>query len=298
MSARNGLILIDKPIGPTSHDVVAKARRALREKRIGHVGTLDPLATGLLGLLIGAATRLSEYLIEKDKHYRAVVRFGRATTTYDAEGETTLETGRVPEPEALEQALAGFRGPVLQRPPAFSAIKRDGQRAYALARKGEDVVLEPRPVVIHALTLVAWDAPEAVLDVHCSAGTYIRSLAHDLGQTLGVGAHLSGLRRTAVGPWTIEQACSLADLEAGAAPLLPMEMALPDWPKVALDPDAARRVWHGNTVPLSAGWSGPLARAYNPAGAFFAILRADAQHGVWRADKVLLDPAEAGGGLG
>ncbi|MBL8093382.1 MAG: tRNA pseudouridine(55) synthase TruB [Anaerolineales bacterium] len=291
MTGTNGLILIDKPLGPTSHDVVARARRALREKRIGHVGTLDPLATGLLGLLIGAATRLSEYLIEKDKRYRAQVRFGRATTTYDAEGEVTRETGRAPERAALEQVLADFRGPLLQRPPAYSAIKRDGQRAYALARRGEEVVLEPRPVTIHALTLVEWNPPEAVLDVHCSSGTYIRSLAHDLGQALDVGAYLSGLRRTAVGPWTIEQACPLTDLEAGTASILPMEAALPDWPVVALDADSARRIWHGNTVPLGEGWSGPLARAYNPAGAFFAILRADPQQGVWRADKVLLEPA-------
>lgn len=291
MPSSNGLILIDKPLGPTSHDVVAKARRALREKRIGHVGTLDPLATGLLGLLIGAATRLSEYLIEKDKRYRAIVRFGRATTTYDAEGEATSETGRVPERAALEQALAALRGPILQRPPAYSAIKRDGERAYALARRGEEVVLEPRPVTIHDLTLVEWNAPDAVVDVHCSSGTYIRSLAHDLGEALEVGAHLAGLRRTAVGPWTIEQACPLADLEAGAAPILPMEAALPDWPRVELDADGARRIWHGNTVPLGDGWSGPLARAYNPAGVFFAILRADPQHGVWRADKVLLEPA-------
>ncbi len=291
MTGTSGLILIDKPLGPTSHDVVARARRALREKRIGHVGTLDPLATGLLGLLIGAATRLSEYLIEKDKRYRAQVRFGRATTTYDAEGEVTRETGRAPERAALEQALADFRGPLLQRPPAYSAIKRDGQRAYTLARRGEEVVLEPRSVTIHALTLVEWNPPEAVLDVHCSSGTYIRSLAHDLGQALDVGAYLSGLRRTAVGPWTIEQACPLTDLEAGTASILPMEDALPDWPVVALDADGARRIWHGNTVPLGEGWSGPLARAYNPAGAFFAILRADPQHGVWRADKVLLEPA-------
>ncbi|HRF47518.1 MAG TPA: tRNA pseudouridine(55) synthase TruB [Anaerolineales bacterium] len=291
MSVSNGLILIDKPIGPTSHDVVAKARRALREKRIGHVGTLDPLASGLLGLLVGAATRLSEYLVEKDKRYRAVVRFGRATTTYDSEGEATLETGRAPELAELETALAGFRGLQQQRPPAYSAIKRDGQRAYALARRGEEVVLEPRPVTIHSLDLESWESPDAVLAVHCSSGTYIRSLAHDLGQALGCGAHLAGLQRTAVGPWTLAQASALSDLESGTAPILPMDAALPDWPRVDLDAEAARRIWHGNTVPLAPKWSDPLARAYNPAGIFFAILRADPEHGVWRADKVLLDPA-------
>lgn len=291
VSNLHGLVLIDKPSGPTSHDVVARARRALQEKRIGHVGTLDPLATGLLGLLVGAATRLSEYLVEKDKRYEALVRFGNATTTYDADGETTIDTGRIPERAALEQALATFRGPQMQRPPAFSAIKRDGQRAYDLARRGEEVVLEPRPVTLYEITLTAWNPPDAVLDVKCSAGTYIRSLAHDLGQALDAGAHLAALRRTAIGPWSIDQAIPLADLEAGAAPILPMEAALPDWPRVDLTEEEGRRIWHGNTVPLGVGWSGPLARAYNPAGMFFAILRADPEHGVWRADKVLMEPA-------
>ena len=159
VSSIHGLILVDKPTGPTSHDVVARARRALSEKRIGHVGTLDPMATGLLGLLVGAATRLSEYLVEKDKRYTATVRFGRATNTYDAEGETVAESGRIPERETLEAAVARFRGPQLQRPPAFSAIKRDGQRAYALARQGEEVVLEPRPVTIYEIDLIDWAPP-------------------------------------------------------------------------------------------------------------------------------------------
>ncbi len=291
VSAIHGLILVDKPTGPTSHDVVARARRALQEKRIGHVGTLDPMATGLLGLLVGAATRLSEYLVEKDKRYTATVRFGRETNTYDAEGETVAESGRVPDRVAFEAALEQFRGPQMQRPPAFSAIKRDGQRAYALARQGEEVVLEPRPVTLYELQLIDWAPPDVTLDVRCSAGTYIRSLAHDLGQTLATGAHLAALRRTAVGPWRVEQAVPLAGLEAGEAPILPMEAALPDWPRVDLGADEARRIWHGNTVPLGPNWAGQLARAYNPAGTFFAVLRADAAQGLWRADKVLLEPA-------
>ena len=143
----------------------------------------------------------------------------------------------------------------------------------------------------YEITLTAWNPPDAVLDVKCSAGTYIRSLAHDLGQALDAGAHLAALRRTAIGPWSIDQAIPLADLEAGAAPILPMDAALPDWQRVDLTEEEARRIWHGNTVPLGGGWSGPLARAYNPAGMFFAILRADAEHSVWRADKVLMEPA-------
>ena len=290
-----GLLLVDKPAGPTSHDVVAQVRRGAREKRVGHTGTLDPLATGLLVLCLGAATRLSEYLLGEDKHYQARVRFGQATTTYDAGGEVTAVSDQLPDRAAVEAALAAFRGALQQRPPAFSAIKRDGQRAYDLARRGETVELAARPVTIHTLEITAWAPPEADLDVACSAGTYIRSLAHDLGQALGCGAHLAGLRRTAVGPFRVEAAVPLdvlqAEMAAGtwAARCQPMDLAVRHWPAVPLSADAARRVHHGQAVPLTpagADWG----RAYNPAGEFFAILRADPAAGVWRPEKVLLSP--------
>lgn len=148
-------------------------------------------------------------------------------------------------------------------------------------------MLEPRPVTMYEIDLIDWAPPDAVLDVRCSAGTYIRSLAHDLGQVLETGAHLAALRRTAVGPWLVDQAVALADLEAGEAPILPMEAALRLAAGRPEEADA-RRIWHGNTVPLGSDWAGPLARAYNPAGIFFAVLRADADQGLWRADKVLL----------
>lgn len=291
----NGLLLIDKPSGPTSHDVVAAVRRGTREKRAGHTGTLDPLATGLLVVCLGAATRLSEYLLEKDKHYRARVRFGAATDTYDADGTVTATSAHRPEPAEVEAALAHFRGPVLQRPPAYSAIKRDGQRAYDLARRGEAVSLEPRPVVIHALTLSAWAPPDCDLDVHCSTGTYIRSLAHDLGQALGCGAHLAGLRRTAAGPFQVDAAVTLDDFRADCAAgvwtrwLRPMDAAVPEWAAVYLSEREARRVQHGNGIPLTAPAAG-LARAYNPDGEFVAVLRADPGHGEWRPEKVLAGP--------
>lgn len=284
---QSGLLLLDKPSGPTSHDVVARVRRALGERRVGHAGTLDPLATGLLVVLVGQATRLSEYLIEKDKAYTATVRFGRTTDTYDAEGALTAESGQVPERDALEAALGAFRGPILQQPPAYSAIKRGGQKAYELARRGEQVMLAPRPVTIQALTLVDWTPPDAVLQVVCSAGTYIRSLAHDLGQAVGSGAHLAALRRTASGEFQVDDATPLAALEAGPVELRPMDTALGAWPRVDLDRVQAARLANGGAVPLTETVAdGVLGRAYNPAGVFMAILKADIMAGVWRPEKV------------
>jgi tRNA pseudouridine55 synthase len=242
-------------------------------------------------------------LAGKDKRYTATLRLGQATTTYDAQGSVTAESTALPDRAAVEAALAEFRGPVRQVPPAFSAIKRDGQKAYELARRGEAVLLEPRPVTLHALSLAAWDPPHCVLEVHCSAGTYIRSLAHDLGQRLGCGAHLAALRRTASGALSVAQAVPLAALEAAFADgtwrrhLLPADAALGDWPVVHLSAEAVGRVLHGQAVAaaaatapgLSAPADGTLARAYNPAGEFFAVLRADPAADVWRPEKVLAD---------
>lgn len=291
----SGILLVDKSSGPTSHDVVAAIRRGTGEKRVGHAGTLDPLATGLLVILLGAATRLSEYLLAKDKRYLARVRFGQTTNTYDAAGEITSTSEAVPSREQVEAALAAFRGAIQQRPPAFSAVKRGGQRAYALARRGAAVELEPRPVIIHQLSIVEWSPPECSLDVTCSAGTYIRSLAHDLGQALGCGAFLAALRRTASGHFRLEDAVALEALRAAFAAgdwqrhLLPMETALPDLPEVHLSEAEAQRVLHGATVPLNVQGQ-RWARAYNAAGEFFAILRADPARGVWQPDKVLVTP--------
>ncbi|MBL8055517.1 MAG: tRNA pseudouridine(55) synthase TruB [Anaerolineales bacterium] len=288
----SGLLLIDKPSGPTSHDVVAAVRRGAREKQVGHAGTLDPLATGLLVVCLGAATRLSEYLLGEAKGYQARVRFGQATTTYDAAGEVTAASDRQPERAEVEAALAGFRGPLQQRPPAFSAIKRGGQRAYDLARRGEAVDLAPRPVTIHALRLTDWAPPDCGLEVRCSAGTYIRSLAHDLGQVLGCGAHLAALRRTHSGHFELGAARPLAEWQAAFAAgawqahLLPMDAAVPEWPAVPLTADETRRVQNGQAIPLTAAGHA-YGRAYNAAGEFFAVLRADPAAGVWRPEKVL-----------
>jgi tRNA pseudouridine55 synthase len=288
----SGLLLLDKPSGPTSHDMVYAVRRGAHEQRVGHAGTLDPLATGLLVVCLGAATRLSEYLIEKDKRYLARVRLGQSTNTYDAAGEVVAQSEALPERAEVEAVLAQFRGALQQTPPAFSAIKRGGQKAYELARRGEAVALEPRAVHIFALELIAWSPPECALDVHCSAGTYIRSLAHDLGQALGCGAHLSALRRTRAGHFDVRDAVPLENLQAAFAAddwrryLLPMEAALPHWPAVPLSASEAQRIQQGQAVPMQIEL-GEWARGYNPAGEFFAVLRADTPGRVWRPHKVL-----------
>ena len=291
-----GLILLDKPSGPTSHDMVYAVRRGTGHKRVGHAGTLDPLATGLLVICLGPATRLSEYLAGKDKRYTARLRLGQTTDTYDAQGRVTATSGDIPGRAVVESALAAFRGPQKQVPPAFSAIKRGGQKAYDLARRGESVVLEARPVVFYSIALLDWQPPELLLDVHCSAGTYIRSLAHDLGQRLSCGAHLTGLRRTASGSLSLDQSVPLDQLQAAFARgdwqryLRAADAALADWPLVRLTADETARVLRGQSVPFERATpeDAPdrLGRAYNPAGAFIAVLRADQQAGVWRPDKV------------
>ncbi len=295
MTGPRGLLLLDKPSGPTSHDMVYALRRGAHEKRVGHAGTLDPLATGLLVLCLGTATRLSEYLAGKDKRYTARVRLGQTTTTYDAQGEITAESSALPERAAVEAALAPFRGPQQQVPPQYSAIKRGGQKAYDVARRGGHLELEPRPVEFYELRLSDWAPPELTLEVHCSAGTYIRSLAHDLGQALGCGAHLAGLRRTASGNFRVEEAVSLDELNAAFARgewqqyLRPPDAALVDWPALHLSAEAAQQVLRGQAVGASAPAgeiASALARAYNPAGEFIAILRGDPAAGVWRPHKV------------
>ncbi len=291
----SGILLLDKPSGPTSHDMVIALRRGAGQKQVGHAGTLDPLATGLLVICLGAATRLSDYMRGKDKRYRARARLGQSTNTYDADGEITATSDTLPDRAAVEEALVKFRGPIQQQPPAFSAIKRAGKKAYELARAGEVVELEARPVEIYALELLEWQPPEFTLDVLCSAGTYIRSLAHDLGQALGCGAHLTALRRTASGNFLLNEAVTLDDLQKAFVAgdwrryVRRADEAVADWPEVGLTAEAAARIQHGQPIPLEE-YADDYARAYNPAGEFIALLRADPRAGVWRPSKVLRPP--------
>lgn len=294
--ARDGIININKEHGWTSHDVVARARRLLGQKRIGHAGTLDPAATGVLPICVGQATRIVEYLGESGKSYRATITFGTETTTYDAEGEIIAQRDlpATLDRAAIEAVLPDFTGTIQQVPPLYSALKRNGKRLYELARAGEQVELAPRPVRIDALRIIAWDAPTLVLDVDCGKGTYIRSLAHDLGERCGCGAHLAALERTRVGPFTIANSVTLDALA--------LALAQDTWGEHLYAPDEAlmhlhaailgaaneQRVRQGQSLALrttTAHAPDRLLRAYSTDGRFLAILTA-ADDATWHPAKV------------
>jgi tRNA pseudouridine55 synthase len=263
----HGVLVVAKPAGPTSHDVVALVRRLAATRRIGHGGTLDPFASGVLPLFLGGATRLAEYHLGDDKAYRATICFGATSTTDDLDGELTPATGPAPAREAVAAALTGFLGPQLQRPPAFSAIQVGGRRAYAMARAGESVELPPRQVDLKRLELVEWDGadperPIAIVDVSCSAGTYVRALARDLGAKVGSAAYLGALVRTASGPFTLDRARTLdeiRDAAAGAGPegirslLLASDTGLEAMPSVALTSEEIADANQGRYVRPRAG---------------------------------------------
>lgn len=246
-----GVLPVDKPEGPTSHDIVGRARRALRERRIGHTGTLDPFASGLLLLCVGPATRLSEYLTGRDKEYLARARLGVATDTLDREGTVVGESEgwRELDRAAVEGALTGFRGVILQRPPRFSAKKVGGVAAHRRTRRGEEVELAPVPVTVHELVLTGFEPPEVEFRVSCSSGTYIRALARDLGETLGVGAHLTALRRTRIGTFGLEGAVpgDFRDPVPDEAWITPLD-ALSEFPRLEVDAESARRLTHGQRL--------------------------------------------------
>jgi tRNA pseudouridine55 synthase len=286
----DGILNISKPRGWTSHDVVARVRRLLglrprhggATSRVGHAGTLDPLATGVLLVCVGQATRVSEYLMEGVKLYRSTVRFGTVTDTYDLDGQVTATTP-VPrlERDDLERALALFSGEILQTPPPYSAIKQDGVPAYRKARRGETVQLAPRRAVIHRIALLEWRSPDLIIEVECDPGTYIRSLAHDLGQTLGCGAVLADLIRLRSGSFTVEASITLDELadavQAGriAQHLFPVEAALGALLRVAVDDALSARLLNGQPVPGPASSEDSLGYAVEPDGSVRAILAYD-----------------------
>lgn len=278
-----GLLSVDKLAGPTSHDVVDAARRRLGVQRIGHTGTLDPFASGVLVLCIGQATRLAEYMIAHDKRYRAVVEFGRTTDTYDCTGTTVATAPVALDRAAVEHALGAFRGAIRQRPPAYSAIRLQGRRAHELARKGKAPELPERDVVVHSLEMVDFSPPRIALEIHCSAGTYVRSIAHDLGRRLGCGACLAELRRTALGTFAVAAALSLEDLDrldraSLGARVLPPEAGFSDWPRVDPDEREALALRHGNPIAAPERFAASdavrgLWRAHGVGGELFAVLR-------------------------
>jgi len=298
----DGILVVDKPIGPTSHDIVGLVRRLAATGRVGHGGTLDPFASGVLPLFLGRATRVVEFHLADRKAYRATVCFGASSSTDDLEGELTPALGPAPVREAVESALPASTGSISQRPPAYSAIKVGGRRAYAMARAGETVELKEREVTIDSLTLVEWDdiepdRPIAVVDVVCSAGTYIRALARDLGEALGNAAYLGALRRTAAGPFSERDAISLDTIRAAAADgptslgvlLRPVDSGLDRFPSVDLTDDELTAVARGQFVKPSAGFptGADHYRLRAPDGALAAIA-IPAGTGRLAPDKVLI----------
>ena len=254
-NAISGALVVDKPVGMTSHDVVQAIRNGTNLRRAGHTGTLDPRASGVLVILVGPAVRLSEYVSASDKRYQAIIRLGGSTDTFDAEGMVTPTKDPVNVTEAqFEEALKTFVGEIEQTPPPYSAVKVQGRKAYEMAREGEEVELAPRKITVHHLEVLEWTPPEVVIDVHCSSGTYVRSLANDLGVMLGCGAYLVGLRRTKSGRFSLRDAVPLRKLQEAFTAgnwyqyLIPAAEALGDWPAVELSPDEVEGVRHGHRV--------------------------------------------------
>lgn len=248
----NGVLVVDKPEGMTSHDVVAMARRALRQRQIGHTGTLDPLATGVLPLACGTATRLVRFLMASDKDYEATIQFGLSTDTYDIQGRERTRSGLVPSRDAVLAALEPLRGEYLQMPPPYSAKKVGGERAYALARRDEAVTLTAVPVRVTRAELLDFTGDSARIALTCSSGFYVRSLAHSLGEAVGTGGCLAALRRTRSGEFGIEQAVSVTELQASSAAVaerwIPLERLLPALPALRLSEEGRRRVGRGQDV--------------------------------------------------
>jgi tRNA pseudouridine55 synthase len=274
----NGLLVLDKSTGLSSHSAVHRVRKITGIDRAGHAGTLDPMATGVLLVLLGSAVRLSEYVVDHDKEYRALVKLGIDTDTYDATG-TIVSRREVQVTEAeIRRALESFVGRLDQVPPAHSAIQVGGRRAYKLARQGVALQLEPRAVEIYSMELRSLQENELVVDVYCSKGTYIRSLAHDLGAKLGTGAHLAGLRRLASGPFTLKHSLTFDQVSAAvadgslAARLQPMDLVLRQFDALYLSAEQSRAVRNGQFIPALPNLTTPLVRAYDERGALLAVL--------------------------
>lgn len=254
----NGIILVDKPQNWTSHDVVAKLRGVLHERRIGHSGTLDPLATGLLVVFVGRATRAIEFAEADSKEYLAGLRLGVSTDTQDITGNIVAESAALPDEAALREALGRFIGDIEQIPPMYSAIKIGGKKLYELARRGESVERAPRKITVSAIDIAGRDGDDYILNISCSKGTYVRTLCSDIGEALGCGACMSSLRRTRAGVFSIDDAHSLADIEAAVREgrlsdiILPVDTLFASFPKLTVSQSAAKRLKNGNIIKISA----------------------------------------------
>lgn len=276
----NGIIPLDKPVGLSSNQALQVVKRLYRAQKAGHTGSLDPIASGVLLLCMGEATKVSPFLLDADKHYRTVATLGTRTATGDAEGEVVEErpVGTYTD-SRIDEVLSGFRGEIQQVPPMYSALKHKGVRLYELARKGVEVEREPRQVTIYRLDVVDRDAATITLEIECSKGTYVRTLVEDIGEALGCGAHVSGLRRVAVGPFTEENLITLDRLEALAeqgiqaldAALHPVDSALAQWPSLKLTRDMAYFARSGQAILVPGAPSTGLVRLYDDQGGFVGV---------------------------
>lgn len=297
----SGILNLDKPTGLTSHDVVNTVRRFAGQRRVGHAGTLDPGASGVLLVCLGQATRVSEFLMESTKQYRAVIRFGAVSTTDDADGIVTPTAASLASlSEArLSEALSQFIGEVSQVPPAFSAIKIQGRPMYRAARAGQPVQAPARTVRIDRIDLIAWECPDLTVEVTCSKGTYIRALARDLGETVGTGAYLRSLVRTRSGAFRLQDSVSLDDVREASQQgqlgclLKPLDVAVQSWPAVFLAPEEVRSVRQGKAWIGPVGSLGAGARACDAAtGRLVALLRFRGADVGWRPDKVFSEDGD------
>ncbi len=295
----DGILNINKPLGNTSFSIVSMVKRLTRERRVGHAGTLDPMASGVLPVCLGRGTRVVEFLQDAGKIYKAQIRLGVATDTHDATGKI-IQHGdytRVSR-EQVEQALNSFRGLIWQTPPMYSALKHQGQRLYQLARAGITVSRESRPVRIHRLELIDFKPPLVTVEIECGKGTYIRSLAHDLGELLGCGAHIKELIRLSYGPFNIEEAVSLIQFEDAFHShdwqhlVYPIDSVLNQWSAMVVGDEQERVIKNGGSIAME---SSPMesdsekrCRAYSQNGSFLAVLCFDAERGHWQPEKVFV----------
>lgn len=274
----SGVLVVDKPVGMTSHEVVEVIRRGTNIRRAGHTGTLDPRASGVLVVLIGPAVRLSEYISASDKRYQAIIHLGAKTNTYNSNGTITDTLPVSVTLEQFKEKLKNFVGEIEQTPPPYSAVKVQGRRAYKLAREGEEVEIKPRTIHVYSLDVLEWNVPEVTVDVYCSSGTYIRSLAYDLGEQLGCGAMLAGLRRTQSGRFTLRDAIPLRKLieafdnSTWYKYVIPAAESLSDWPSIILSNEQVEAIRHGHRITAGEGKPGEMVRGITEQGELVALM--------------------------
>jgi tRNA pseudouridine55 synthase len=289
----NGILNINKPTDRTSQDIVSFVKHLSKQRHVGHAGTLDPIATGVLPICLGQATRMSSFIMETRKTYVAEITLGISTNTYDREGAIVQQKDPSYVTKAqIDELLPTFTGKILQKPPSFSALKFQGKRLYELARAGIEVETDAREVTVYRLELLEWNPPCLIIEVECSKGTYIRSIAHDIGQSLGCGAHISALIRTKYGPFNINDSVTLPQFEDAFKHeywqelLYPMDIVINDWIAVIVTPEQERAILNGRTLPCSADNTETRCRAYSIDGRFLAILRSMTDKTIWQPEKV------------